>query len=277
MVQTIHEEKEYYQCIECGMRYAEREWAEKCEAWCKEHKSCNLDIISHAISAEHSGAEAVAPADTALKTPAFYGAIGIAASLGLLLVFYWSLRLNSSIGSLVSSTYDKPLYFWPYVLLTFGTIVLFGINAPLLVYRWRRFGRPKLKKQAGGGLGSLVGVVASACPICGSVFLSAIGIAGGLSAFPFGGLELKALSFGLMALPLFLMRRDMKNMEAGCAAGTCLPAKDASFNADKDRRWLAAIVFAIIFFAVVGWNMVKSDPIVSAFAVSSFLDYSLYS
>jgi len=31
------------------LEYQEKEWAEKCEAWCKEHKSCNLKITKHAI------------------------------------------------------------------------------------------------------------------------------------------------------------------------------------------------------------------------------------
>jgi predicted ATP-dependent serine protease len=37
----------FYQCQECGFYYQEREWAQKCEKWCKEHKSCNLEIIKH--------------------------------------------------------------------------------------------------------------------------------------------------------------------------------------------------------------------------------------
>lgn len=40
--------RKLFQCSECGLRYAEKEIAEKCEAWCKEHKSCNLDIIKYA-------------------------------------------------------------------------------------------------------------------------------------------------------------------------------------------------------------------------------------
>jgi lipopolysaccharide biosynthesis regulator YciM len=36
-----------YQCEECGFLYKEKEWAEKCEAWCREHQSCNLEIIQH--------------------------------------------------------------------------------------------------------------------------------------------------------------------------------------------------------------------------------------
>lgn len=38
-----------YQCEECGFVYADRELAEKCQAWCKEHKSCNLGITKFAI------------------------------------------------------------------------------------------------------------------------------------------------------------------------------------------------------------------------------------
>ncbi|MEK7636082.1 MAG: hypothetical protein AAB362_00095 [Patescibacteria group bacterium] len=38
-----------YRCSECGLGYGEKEIAEKCQAWCKEHKSCNLDLIKYAI------------------------------------------------------------------------------------------------------------------------------------------------------------------------------------------------------------------------------------
>lgn len=43
------ENKILYQCPECGLYYKEKEWAEKCEAWCRKYKSCNLEIIKHAI------------------------------------------------------------------------------------------------------------------------------------------------------------------------------------------------------------------------------------
>ena len=41
--------KTLYQCEECSLKYEEKEWAEKCEAWCREHHSCHLEIISHAV------------------------------------------------------------------------------------------------------------------------------------------------------------------------------------------------------------------------------------
>lgn len=39
--------KELHQCKECGLRYKDKSAAEKCEEWCKEHKTCNIEIIKH--------------------------------------------------------------------------------------------------------------------------------------------------------------------------------------------------------------------------------------
>ena len=40
--------KKLLQCPECGFHYTDKDWAEKCEAWCREHKSCNIEITAHA-------------------------------------------------------------------------------------------------------------------------------------------------------------------------------------------------------------------------------------
>jgi len=39
----------YLKCEKCHLSYKDKKWAEKCEDWCKSHKSCNLKITSHAI------------------------------------------------------------------------------------------------------------------------------------------------------------------------------------------------------------------------------------
>lgn len=50
MVKIIQkEDRELHQCEECGFYYNEKEWAEKCENWCRENKSCNLEITAHAV------------------------------------------------------------------------------------------------------------------------------------------------------------------------------------------------------------------------------------
>lgn len=38
-----------FRCPECSFTYAEREWAEKCEAWCREHHTCHLEITKRAL------------------------------------------------------------------------------------------------------------------------------------------------------------------------------------------------------------------------------------
>ena len=265
MVQTIKKVKEYYKCGECGMQYEDKGWAEKCEAWCKEHHSCHIEITSHAVPKDETPENDTDKIkDTKFNTRLFYGLISIAASLAFFLLLYWSLRTNSSIASLIGNTYGKPFYFWPYVIMTFASIILFGINAALFVYRWRKFGLPKLKKQGATGGGSLVAVVASACPICGSTLLAAIGIAGGLAAFPLGGLELKALSVVLLALPIWLTRRDLKKLESDCANGVCPVPQDHSFK-EKDRPWLLGLVIAVIVLALTSWSMLKTDPALASF------------
>lgn len=38
-----------FQCPACGLRYADKGLAEKCEAFCTEHNACSLEIIKHAL------------------------------------------------------------------------------------------------------------------------------------------------------------------------------------------------------------------------------------
>jgi hypothetical protein len=45
----VKRNKTLYVCEECKLQYREKYWAEKCEEWCKKHKSCNLEITKHAI------------------------------------------------------------------------------------------------------------------------------------------------------------------------------------------------------------------------------------
>ena len=44
--------KELYQCDECCFKYTDKATALKCEEWCKEHHSCNLEIIEYAVKKE---------------------------------------------------------------------------------------------------------------------------------------------------------------------------------------------------------------------------------
>lgn len=41
--------KTLYVCDECEFAYEKKELAEKCEAWCREKHSCNLEITKYAV------------------------------------------------------------------------------------------------------------------------------------------------------------------------------------------------------------------------------------
>ena len=45
--------EQYYKCKECGLHYENKEIAEKCETWCRENQSCNLDITKHSLESKN--------------------------------------------------------------------------------------------------------------------------------------------------------------------------------------------------------------------------------
>lgn len=48
MIEKIQNNQNLYKCKECGLHYKNKEMVEKCETWCKEHQSCNTEIIKNA-------------------------------------------------------------------------------------------------------------------------------------------------------------------------------------------------------------------------------------
>lgn len=50
-------QKKLYRCNECGLHYRSETIAIKCEKWCKENKSCNLEIIKYSIESRQSREE----------------------------------------------------------------------------------------------------------------------------------------------------------------------------------------------------------------------------
>ncbi|MCD4805989.1 MAG: hypothetical protein K8R13_00095 [Methanococcoides sp.] len=48
--EVIINNKSYFKCEECGFVYEERDWSEKCEAWCKENHTCSLKITKHSVT-----------------------------------------------------------------------------------------------------------------------------------------------------------------------------------------------------------------------------------
>ena len=52
MVSEVKKGKQIlFRCDACGMLFREREWAEKCQAWCETHEgTCNMEYIQHTVN-----------------------------------------------------------------------------------------------------------------------------------------------------------------------------------------------------------------------------------
>jgi len=49
-MKMVKEINNNYQCEECKLIYKDKSVAKKCEKWCKENKSCNLEITKYALN-----------------------------------------------------------------------------------------------------------------------------------------------------------------------------------------------------------------------------------
>jgi len=47
--EKIVDGKNYFKCSICGFFYKDEQLAQKCEDFCKAHKSCSLEITKYAI------------------------------------------------------------------------------------------------------------------------------------------------------------------------------------------------------------------------------------
>ena len=90
--------------------------------------------------------------------------------------------------------------------------ILFGLNISIILQRIKMKSKV-LKESSLSGSGMLAGAFASGCPVCGSLLLPLIGVSGGLAAFPFRGLELKALAVSLMLVSTYFVLKSNNKCE----------------------------------------------------------------
>lgn len=45
----MNTEPKIYQCPECGLHYEDKSTAKRCEAFCKKHNGCSLEITSLSV------------------------------------------------------------------------------------------------------------------------------------------------------------------------------------------------------------------------------------
>lgn len=154
----------------------------------------------------------------------------MASLLGSLLIsgmYYWVLLRTLSIRQfLVNNSMNLP-YQYTVTVLVLLVIVLFGLNFGIWIYSWRS--RLSVLNSGKTLLGAVVGSFGLACPICGSLLFSLLGISAGLAIFPFGGLELWGLAIIFMLIAIY---NSVKYLKLNCSTNKCgrIPDRSIKFN-----------------------------------------------
>ncbi len=112
---------------------------------------------------------------------------------------------------------NSALYVWMSIGLSLATAALFGISAAMIAHNLARHMGTTAAAAGGGAAGAAFGAIASGCPVCGAWLLPLLGISGSLAAFPFQGLEIKALAVALLLLSV--------RSSARTALGVCEPGR----------------------------------------------------
>lgn len=45
----VDKNKDFWKCSICSLKYKKKEYASRCEKWCRKHRSCNLEITQHSV------------------------------------------------------------------------------------------------------------------------------------------------------------------------------------------------------------------------------------
>ena len=147
-----------------------------------------------------------------------YLILALSLSLNLYLFYHFIFQKTTTLTTLFSQT--TPFYAITSLILTILTALLFGTSFSLLIYRWQKISNEKAvgsKDLMAGFLGAL----SMGCPVCGGFLLPLLGIAAGLSIFPFQGLELKIAALLLFSFSIYQSSRVIPEK-------TCLPSSEIS-------------------------------------------------
>ncbi|MBI2099270.1 hypothetical protein HYT45_02545 [Candidatus Uhrbacteria bacterium] len=199
-----------------------------------------------------------------LKAAAF-----AAGAFGLL--YYWLFSKVTSVSDFFQMAQNGEfgkygnLYAFAYWSTTIVTVLAFGVSAASLVWLWRH---SKLSKAAGGSnaLGAAFGALGAACPVCGAFLLSLLGVASGVSLFPFKGLELKFLSMAFIVGSTALSARRAAEAE-DCEE--CSDISERHFQANSKLNFAALNSMEKTFTWILILLFFVNQFLISSIAVSA--------
>lgn len=131
------------------------------------------------------------------------------------ILYYLTVLSISNNSILVYAVMNGVVFTVLSLLLSAITVTLLGIHVAVMVFRHDLVKTVSLPDKAAGFGGGTIGLVAAGCPTCGAPVLGLLGYPLGLFLLPFGGLELKVLSIGLLLLAIYLVVKNI-NRSLAC-------------------------------------------------------------
>lgn len=139
--------------------------------------------------------------------------LALSAALNMLAVYYLLFLQVTTLRTFFDA--NVALYNWLSIVLTVLISLAFGIILSFLIWQMRKKKSLESSQLGNSFIGSFLGALSVGCPTCGAYLASILGISGGLYAFPFQGLEVKAVSLGLLGFTIAALSRSIDNQERG--------------------------------------------------------------
>ncbi|GMR19136.1 MAG: hypothetical protein BMS9Abin34_263 [Patescibacteria group bacterium] len=169
---------------------------------------------------------------------ALYTVVAVSLAVNLLIIYYFILLQTTTLKVFLQS--NSAFYNVTVLASTVLISILFGLAASFLAYQWRlrKVDRSLSAESSSEGiLGGVFGAISSGCPVCGAWLVSALGIGGGLAAFPFQGLELKGLALIFLGWSVYSSTEAIYNQKKKI----CPPPK---------TRWAKYLPYAAALAAI---------------------------
>lgn len=174
--------------------------------------------------------------------------LAAAVSLNLLFLYYFFFIQVTTFRVFFDS--NTLFYDWASIILTVLVSLAFGTVVSLLLWQWRSQKISANPADVGNSLiGSFLGGLSVGCPVCGAYLASLLGISGGLFIFPFQGLEIKAVSLGLLMFSIFSSTKFIYDQRHGlCASGKdeILKTKEGKVVLTFTRSTLGPVVPVLV-------------------------------
>lgn len=178
-----------------------------------------------------------------------YWALTLAVFINVLFLYYFLLVQKTTWDSFWQS--NTALYSWLQVILSIINAYLIGISISLLFYTFEQRRTASNTSFFHTASSFLFSAAATGCSVCSAFLLPTLGIAASLTAYPFGGLEIKFLSILVLVYAIYQYSKGIVGI---CDTDKLKPNSNFLqifiYSFKKMRPVLVLMIFVLIVYSL---------------------------